>query len=78
MIARASLMKRSTPSRIATPSTGTTRIAVNVLARTMKPDPVTPAAPYDVSISTPSTLSSSAMPRWTWNAWAMKIVAIDR
>src|SRR5438045_8963983 len=34
-------------------SIGTTCIADSVLARTMKPDPVTPAAPFDVSIRTP-------------------------
>ena len=78
MIARASLMKRSTPSRIATPSTGTTRSADSVLASTMNPDPVTPAAPLLVSISTPSTLNCWASVRCTRNACATNNVAMDR
>ena len=44
----------------------------------MKPEPVTPAAPFDVSISTPSTLELLADDRSTPNACAMKIAAIDR
>jgi hypothetical protein len=55
--ARASLMNRSTPSRSASPSTGTTRSAESVLASTTKPLPVTPAAPLLVTMSTPSTES---------------------
>ena len=51
----------------ATPSTGTTRIAARVLASTIKPEPVTPAAPFDVSISTPSTLICCVSVRWTLN-----------
>ena len=41
-IARASDMNRSTPRTSASPSTGTAWVAASVLARTMKPDPVTP------------------------------------
>ena len=76
--ARASLMKRSTPRSSAIPSTGTTRIAESVLARTMNPEPVTPAAPFDVTISTASTLSCWPSVSSTPNAWAMKSVAMDR
>ena len=60
------------------PSIGTTCSAESVLASTMNPEPVTPAAPFDVSISTPSSSSCCVMLRCTPNACAMKIDAIDR
>ena len=78
VIARASLMKRSTPSSSATPSTGTTFIAESVLASTMKPEPVTPAAPLDVIMRIASTLSCCPTDRSMWYACAMKSTAIDR
>ena len=77
-MARASLMNRSTPSSSATPSTGTVRVAASVLASTMNPDPVTPAAPLLVSMRMPSSVSCSPTDRSMPYTWAMKIDAIDR
>ena len=51
--ARASDMKRSMPRISASPATGTPPTADSVAASTMKPLPVTPAAPLEVSSSTP-------------------------
>ena len=42
-------MKRSTPSNSANPSNGITFIADKVDASTIKPPPVTAAAPLDVT-----------------------------
>ena len=50
--ARASDMKRSMPRISASPATGTWPTAESVAASTMKPLPVTPAAPFEVSSST--------------------------
>ena len=50
--ARASDMKRSMPRISASPATGTAPTADSVAASTMKPLPVTPAAPLEVSSST--------------------------
>ena len=50
--ARASDMKRSMPRISASPATGTWPTADSVAASTMKPLPVTPAAPFEVSSST--------------------------
>src|SRR3954469_24316797 len=77
-IARASDMNRSTPSTSASPSTGTVCVAASVLASTMKPDPVTPAAPFEVTINTASSASCWPSDMCTPNACAMKIDAIDR
>ena len=51
--ARASDMKRSTPRISAMLATGMVPTDASVAASTMKPDPVTPAAPFEVSRSTP-------------------------
>ena len=53
VIALASLINRSTPSSRAKPSTGITFTAVSVEASTTKPLPVTPAAPFEVTIKIP-------------------------
>ena len=50
-------MKRSMPRISASPATGTWPTADSVAASTMKPLPVTPAAPFDVSSSTASSVS---------------------
>src|SRR6185436_12257030 len=49
---RHSLMNRSTPRIRAMPATGTDGTTDRVAARTMKPEPVTPAAPLDDRIAT--------------------------
>ena len=58
VIARASDMKRSTPNNNAIPSTGIIGNAANVAAKVINPEPVTPAAPLDVSINTPNKVAS--------------------
>ncbi len=58
VIERASDIKRSTPSRIDNPATGMTCRTSKVEARTTKPAPVTPAAPFEVTINTPTTVSN--------------------
>ena len=58
VILRASDINRSTPSNRASPSTGITLMAVSVLASTTKPLPVTPAAPFDVTIRMPMMVSN--------------------
>ena len=55
---RASDMKRSMPRISARPATGIVGMTASVAASVMKPEPVTPAAPLDVSIATPSRVSS--------------------
>ena len=78
VMARASLMNLSTASRKARPSTGIFWMAVRVEARTMKPLPVTPAAPLEVTMRMPSMVRSSPVVRWTLYSWARKMVAMDR
>src|SRR5690606_284158 len=51
--ARHSLMKRSMPRMITMPATGSVGTTASVAASVMKPAPVTPLAPLDVSIATP-------------------------
>jgi len=58
------------------PATGILPIDASVAARVMNPEPVTPAEPLDVSISTPSTTSWSVSVSGVLVAWAMKMAAI--
>jgi len=55
--ARASDMKQSMPRMSTRPATGTWATAERVAAKTMKPLPVMPAAPLEVSSNTPSRVS---------------------
>ncbi|MCY1441919.1 hypothetical protein D9M71_582590 [compost metagenome] len=57
VIARASDMKRSTPSRSTMPATGMVPKEDKVAARMMNPEPVTPAEPLEVNINTASTIN---------------------
>jgi hypothetical protein len=54
VMARASDMNRSTPRISAIPSTGMEGKTASVAASVTNPDPVTPAAPFDVNINTAS------------------------
>ena len=51
--ARHSLMNLSMPSTMAMPGTSAGLTTANVAARVTKPAPVTPLAPFDVSMATP-------------------------
>ena len=57
------------------PATGTEGTTDRVAARVMKPAPVTPAAPLELSIATPSSSSWSPSDRCTPQAWAMNSAA---
>ncbi|MNR67800.1 hypothetical protein D3C85_1919940 [compost metagenome] len=57
VIARASDMNRSTPNSNTMPATGMVPRDDKVAARMMNPEPVTPAEPLDVNISTASTIN---------------------
>ena len=59
VIARASDMKRSTPKMMTMLATGTLPVVASVAANVMNPAPVTPAAPLEVSSSTPRMPSCS-------------------
>src|SRR5258708_24205822 len=74
--ALASDMKRSMPSISVRPATGNVPTLDKVAANTMKPLPVTPAAPFDVSISTASKVSCWKKDIGVLVAWAMNRVAI--
>ncbi|MNR22139.1 hypothetical protein D3C85_1390790 [compost metagenome] len=76
VMARASDMKRSTPSSRTMPATGMLSMVARVAARVMKPEPVTPAEPLEVSSSTPSTISWSIRVNGVLVAWAMKMAAM--
>ena len=71
-------MKRSMPRISASPATGTAPTAESVAASTMKPLPVTPAAPLDVSSNTPSRVSCWVSVIGVLVAWAMNTAAIVR
>ena len=62
---RASDMKRSTPSSKPSPAIGICGNEASVEASTMKPLPVTPAAPLEVSTSTPMMPNCSVQLRFT-------------
>jgi hypothetical protein len=76
--ARASLMKRSMPRISASPATGTWPTADSVAASTMKPLPVTPAAPLEVSSNTASKVICCVSVIAVLVAWAMKTAAMVR
>ena len=76
--ARASDMKRSMPRISARPATGTSPTADSVAASTMKPLPVTPAAPFEVSSSTASSVSCCVSVIGVLVACAMNTAAIVR
>ena len=76
--ARASDMKRSTPISNASPATGSECVAAKVAANVTNPPPVTAAAPFDVSSSTPRMPSCCANVRGVSVACAMKTAAIVR
>ena len=71
-------MKRSTPSSSAMPSMGITFVEDSVLASTMNPEPVTPAAPFDVIIRTARMANCCDNARSLPYTCARKIVAIVR
>ncbi|MNY67361.1 hypothetical protein D3C86_2049340 [compost metagenome] len=58
------------------PATGMWSSEARVAARVMKPEPVTPAEPFEVSSSTPSTISWSVSVNGVLVAWAMKMAAM--
>ncbi|MNP36785.1 hypothetical protein D3C76_1301980 [compost metagenome] len=76
VIARASDMKRSTPSKSTMPATGMVPREDKVAARMINPDPVTPADPLEVNIKTASTINWSVRVSGVLVAWAMKIAAM--
>jgi hypothetical protein len=71
-------MKRSMPRISARPATGTWPTAPSEAASTMKPEPVTPAAPLLVSSSTASRVSCCIRLSGVSVAWAMKTAAMVR
>ncbi len=76
--ARASDMNRSIPKISASPATGMVGIAAKVAAKVMKPLPVTPAAPLEVSISTPRIVKVWVQVRGVLVACATKTAAMVR
>ena len=66
------------PRISARPATGTWPTADSVAASTMNPLPVTPAAPFDVSSSTSSSVTSSVSVICVFVACAMNTAAIVR
>ncbi len=75
---RASDMKRSMPRISARPATGIDGTTARVAARVMNPAPVTPEAPFDVSIATPRIVSSCLRVRSMFSACATNSEAIVR
>ncbi|MCY1546174.1 hypothetical protein D9M68_821560 [compost metagenome] len=71
-------MKRSMPRISARPATGRWPTADRVAARTMKPLPVTPAAPLEAISSTASRVSWWVMSMLVSVAWAMNTAAMVR
>ncbi|MCY1383495.1 hypothetical protein D9M69_716250 [compost metagenome] len=71
-------MKRSMPRISARPATGTCPTADSVAASTMKPLPVTPAAPFEVSSSTASSVISCVSVIGVLVACAINTAAIVR
>lgn len=76
VMARASDMNRSMPSSSTIPATGILPSEASVAASVMNPDPVTPADPFDVSSSTPSTANWSVSVNGVLVACATKIAAM--
>ena len=75
---RASDMKRSMPRMSASPATGIDGTTASVAASVMNPAPVTPEAPFDVSIATPRIVSCCFSVRSMFSACATKSDAIVR
>ncbi|MCY1465605.1 hypothetical protein D9M71_837730 [compost metagenome] len=71
-------MKRSIPRISAKPATGRWPTADRVAASTMKPLPVTPAAPLDDSSNTTSRVIWCVMSIGVSVAWAMNTAAMVR
>ena len=57
------------------PATGTSGTTIRVAARVMKPAPVIPAAPLELSIATSKRVSCCQMVRSIFSAWAMNRAA---
>ena len=76
VIARTSDMNRSTPTSSASAAGGMVGIADRVAASVTKPLPVTPAAPFYVSIRIARIDSCSRADRWTPLACATNTAAI--
>ena len=72
----ASLIKRSTPMSKASPSRGMTLIAAKVDAKTIKPLPVTPAAPLLVISKIPKMVNCCEIENSTSNTCAKNMMAI--
>ncbi len=68
-------MNRSTPTSTARAAIGMSGTTARVAARVMKPAPVTPLAPLEVSMATPSRLAICSQLRWVLVAWARNRVA---
>ena len=75
---RASDMNRSTPRMSARPATGIDGTTASVAASVMKPAPVTPDAPFEVSIATPRMVSCCLNVRSMLSACATNNAAIVR
>src|ERR1700730_3688897 len=73
--ARTSLMNLSTENTIAMPGTNAGFTTDSVAARVMKPAPVTPLAPFDVSMATTRIVNCWLNDRSTPSACAMNRVA---
>ena len=73
--ARTSDMNLSIEKTIAMPGTSAGFTTVSVAASVMKPAPVTPEAPFEVSIATTRMTSCCSRLRWTPSAWLMNSVA---
>ncbi|MNV77333.1 hypothetical protein D3C71_1707450 [compost metagenome] len=78
MIDLASDMNRSTPKRMVTFSIGMSFMDTKVELRTINPLPVTPAAPFEVTIKIPIAVTCSATLSSILKTWVRKIRAIDR
>ena len=76
--ARASDIKRSMPRINARPATGTVPTAESVAAKTMKPLPVTPAAPLEVSNKIANSVICCVRSIGVLVAWAMNTAAMVR
>ncbi len=74
--ARHSDMNRSMPRMSAMPTTGTEGTTASVAASVMKPEPVTPAAPFEESIATRRSSACSPSDSGVSVAWAMNSAAI--
>lgn len=74
--ARHSDIKRSIPKISAIPATGTAGTTYKVAASVIKPAPVTPAAPLELTIATKSNATCSPIDKSTLHACAINKAAI--